>query len=134
MSTAEIVFLAGRILYGGYFFWNGLNHLFFARKGLAGYAQSKGVPAPGFMVPFSGLFILLGGLAVMTEIYREWGAALIAVFLVAVSCKMHNFWTVQDPMTKMMEIVQFTKNMALLGAALMLTALPPFHPIILQGY
>ena len=33
---------------------------------------------------------------------------------------MHAFWKVQDPMAKMSERVNFTKNMALLGAALIL--------------
>ena len=133
MNTAEILFVVGRILFGGYFFWNGLNHIIKNRV-LAGYAQSKGVPAPRFMVYFSGLFIFLGGLGVLLGAYMEWSAALIAIFLVVVSFKMHNFWAMTDPMQKMMEMVQFTKNMALLGAALMLAALPPLGPTILSDY
>jgi len=41
------------------------------------------------------------------------------VFLIAVSYKMHDFWKASDPQTKYMEKIQFTKNMALLGADLM---------------
>jgi uncharacterized membrane protein YphA (DoxX/SURF4 family) len=41
----EIAFLMGRIIYGGYFLWNGINH--FRNLGMmSGCAQSKGTPAP----------------------------------------------------------------------------------------
>ena len=36
---------------------------------------------------------------------------------------MHNFWSVQDPQQKMGDQINFFKNMALLGAALMLSDL-----------
>jgi putative oxidoreductase len=35
---------------------------------------------------------------------------------------MHPFWKVQDPMAKMGEMVNFTKNLALLGAVAMFLA------------
>ncbi len=37
---------------------------------------------------------------------------------------MHNFWAVQDPMQKMGDMVNFTKNMALVGYTLMILAIP----------
>jgi hypothetical protein len=37
---------------------------------------------------------------------------------------MHNFWAVNDPTQKMMERIQFMKDMALLGSALMYLAIP----------
>lgn len=102
---------------------NGLNH--FMKMGMMkGYAQSKGVPAPALAVSVTGLMILFGGLGVLFGIYIELSVALIAIFLFFVSFKMHNFWKVEDPNMKMMEMVNFTKNMALLGAALLLLAIP----------
>lgn len=118
----ELLFLLGRILYGGFFVLNGLNH--FTKTGMmAQYAGSKGVPSPKYAVLLSGLFILLGGLGILLGVYVQWSVLLLAVFLVAASFKMHNFWAVQDPMQKQMEMVQFLKNMALLGAALMVLAI-----------
>jgi hypothetical protein len=35
---------------------------------------------------------------------------------------MHTFWKIQDPMAKMGEMINFTKNIALLGAVLILLA------------
>lgn len=117
----NIIFLVGRVLFGGYFFLMGLNHLTKSAS-LVGYAASKGVPAPKAAVFFSGLLILVGGLSVILGYMPTYGLAAIALFLVPVTFAMHQFWKVADPMMKMGERVNFMKNMALLGAALALTA------------
>lgn len=123
----EIAFLIGRILFGGYFLMNGLNHLIKFGM-LQGYAASKGVPSPGLAVVVAGLLILLGGAGMLLGAYIQWAVAALVVFLVPVSFKMHNFWSVSDPQMKMAEMVNFTKNMALLGAALMILAIPTPWP------
>ena len=91
---------------------------------MAQYAGSKKVPSPKYAVLLSGLLILLGGLGILLGVYVQYAILLVVVFLAVVSFTMHNFWTVQDPMQKQMEMVQFLKNMALLGAALMALAIP----------
>jgi len=98
---------------------NGINHLK-NRSALTGYAASKGVPSPNLAVIGSGLLILLGGLGVLLGVYTQISLWLIIIFLVPVSFKMHNFWTLSEPMPKMMDQVHFMKNMALVGAALMM--------------
>src|SRR3989344_3838691 len=115
----EIIFIIGRVLFGGYFIMNGFNHLK-NKSMLTGYAASKGVPSPSLAVVGSGLLILLGGLGVLLGVYTQISLWLIIIFLVPVSFKMHNFWTVAEPQAKMMEQVNFMKNMALVGAALMM--------------
>lgn len=123
MELTEILFLAGRVIFGGYFLMNAWNH--FSKLGmLTGYAASKGVPMPGVAVFVSGLLILFGGAGILLGVYVEWAVAAIAVFLVPVSFQMHNFWNDPDPNMKMANMVNFTKNMALLGAALMLLSVP----------
>jgi hypothetical protein len=37
---------------------------------------------------------------------------------------MHDFWSVLDPMQRVVEMTSFMKNMALAGATLMLLAVP----------
>jgi len=123
----EILFVIGRILYGGFFIMNGLNH--FRQYGmLKGYAGSKGVPAPGPAVMAAGLLILFGGLGVVLGIYIQWAVLALTLFLVPVSLKMHNFWSVSDPMMRMADTVNFSKNMALLGASLILLLIPEPWP------
>jgi putative oxidoreductase len=126
----NIVFLIGRIIVGGFFLMNGFNH--FARLNMmAGYAKSKGTPAPALAVSGSGVLLLLGGASLLLGYHPTIGAILLAIFLLGVSPPMHNFWAVQDPQAKMAEMVNFLKNMALLGFVLMTVAIPRPWPLSL---
>jgi uncharacterized membrane protein YphA (DoxX/SURF4 family) len=120
-ETAALV--AGRALFGGYFLYNGLNHLTH-RSELAGYARRKGVPAPDAAVTGSGLLILFGGLSLLAGLRPKAGAASIVAFLLGVSPVMHAFWRERDPDARAAEQVNFTKNMALVGAAFLAAAHP----------
>ena len=99
--------------------WNHFKNL----EGLTGYAESKGVPSARSAVFASGMLLLLGGLGVIFGIAPEASLALLIIFLVPVSFKMHAFWKETNPNARMMERVQFMKNMALVGALLMLYAI-----------
>lgn len=123
-SKAERGALAvGRALFGGYFLYNGINH-FTSTGMLAGYAESKGVPVPRAAVLVSGALLLLGGASVLLGTRPKTGASLIATFLLGVSPQMHAFWTIDDPQERMPELVNFTKNMALVGGAALIAAQP----------
>ncbi|HWP46231.1 MAG TPA: DoxX family membrane protein [Candidatus Limnocylindrales bacterium] len=124
----NLLFLLGRIIFGGYFILSGLNH-FKNLPMLSGYAQSKGTPAPSAAVIVSGIMILLGGLSILLGTYPVVGIILIIAFLVPVSFIMHNFWAVEDQQMKMADMINFTKNMALVGAALMFLAIPRPWPL-----
>ena len=41
---------------------------------------------------------------------------------------MHNFWAVQDPAQKMNDMINFTKNWALIGYTLIMIAVPQPWP------
>jgi uncharacterized membrane protein YphA (DoxX/SURF4 family) len=117
------IFIVGRILLGGFFVYSGFNHF----KGIAmmsGYAQMKGVPKPKPSVAFTGALLLVGGLSILLGVYPTVGVAVLALFLVPATYMMHAFWKIQDPMARMGEKVNFAKNVALLGAALSLLAIP----------
>jgi len=118
----DIVFLIGRILFGGFFIMTGMNH-FTKSQAMTQYAQSKGVAAPALAVFVGGLLLLAGGLSVLLGAYVSVGLWLLVIFLVPTSFLMHNFWAVSDPNAKMGEMTNFMKNMALTGAALMLLLL-----------
>jgi uncharacterized membrane protein YphA (DoxX/SURF4 family) len=128
----ESAFLIGRIILGGYYLFNASNH--FARlEMLTGYADSKHVPAPKVAVLVSGVLLLVGGLNILTGFQPIAGVIALVLFLLPVTFMMHAFWSVQDPMAKMGEMVNFTKNMALLGSALMFLAIPRPWPFSLGG-
>jgi putative oxidoreductase len=91
---------------------------------MAPYAASKGVPAPQLAVLGSGVLLALGGLSVLLGVRPKWGVLSLALFLIPVSFAMHNYWTDRDPQMRQNNQIQFSKNLALLGAALMLLAIP----------
>jgi len=123
----DYVFLAGRVLFGGFFILSGIRH-FQHLPIMTKFTGAKGFPAPKLSVIGSGLLILLGGLCVLLGCRPLWGIAAITLFLVPVTLVMHNYWADTDPMTKQMNQVNFLKNMALLGAAWMMVLIPEPWP------
>lgn len=117
----DIILVIGQVLFGGFFIYNAYNH-FAHTDALAGYAASKGVPHARLAILGSGLLIFLGGLSVFLGVRPELGAWAIVLFLVPVTYKMHAFWK-EEGQARAMQEIQFGKNSALLGAALMLAAL-----------
>jgi len=111
--------LLGRIIYGGYFLFSGLNH-FLQTQSMSGYAASKDVPMPTIAVLGSGAMLVLGSALVLLGYKVRIGAWLIVLFLIPVTFMMHNFWTIADPQMKMGEMVNFMKNLGLIGASLMI--------------
>jgi putative oxidoreductase len=122
------LFILGRAIFGSYFTYSGINH-FVQQKTLSQYAGAKGVGAPDVAVPVSGVFLLIGGVSILTGFKPRQGLAALVTFLVPVSFTMHRFWDVTDPKEQMSEMVNFTKNMALVGACLMMMQLPEPWPI-----
>jgi len=112
----------GRMIFGGFFVYSGINHLQHS-AGMAQYAGAKGVPAPQQAVQATGAMLLAGGLSIIAGLKPRQGLALITAFLVPVSFQMHRFWEEQDPQQRQAEMIQFMKNMALIGAALALLQL-----------
>jgi putative oxidoreductase len=115
--------LIGRIIFGGYFIYNGVNH-FIGFEMMTEYTKRKGVPYPAISQVTTGLMLLLGGLSIVFGIYPYIGIVLLIAFLVPVSLMMHNFWKLENPQLRMADKINFTRNMALLGAILMLLSIP----------
>jgi uncharacterized membrane protein YphA (DoxX/SURF4 family) len=119
----EILFLAGRLLFGGLFVYNGVNH-FWNYAAIRGYCAYKHVPVPGASAVVSGLWLIVSGSSVVAGYRPEVGLVLIALFLLVVTPVIHDFWRIADPAQRLGEMVNFTKNAALTGAALIMLSLP----------
>jgi putative oxidoreductase len=124
----KIPFLIGRLVFGGFFLYNGINH-FKKRKSFTGYAQSKNVPMAEAAVTATGVALIAGGTSILLGIKPKLGAAAIATFLGGVSPVMHDFWRIEDPNQRMNEMINFTKNLALLGGALALLGVDEPWPL-----
>ena len=111
------IHISGRVLFSMIFIMMGMTH-FLKLNDMAGYAQTKGVPAPKVATVVTGIMILAGGLMVLLGWRRFIGAGLLAIFLIPNAFLMHAFWNENDPMAKMNEMGHFMKDLALAGAAL----------------
>jgi putative oxidoreductase len=128
-TGTTVPLLLGRAIFGGYFLYNGINH-FVSRQMLTEYARGKRVPAAPIAVAASGLLLVAGGLSLVAGVRPKAGASLVTTFLLGVSPQMHAFWKETDPQQRMHELVNFTKNMALVGGAMLAAAVPepwPYH-------
>ena len=117
VSQAGLVLL-GRFFYALIFLMAAANH--FSKQTIA-YAATQGVPLASVAVPLSGIMALAGGMSILLGYRAKTGAWLIVLFLVPVTLMMHKFWTVHDPMMAQTQMAMFMKNVALLGAALLIT-------------
>jgi putative oxidoreductase len=112
-------FLIGRLLFGGFFLYNGINHLR-QRKGLAQHAQAKNVPMAEISVIATGVALTIGGASILVGVKPKLGSLAILGFLAGVSPVMHDFWRAEDPNQRTNDLIHFMKNMALAGGALAL--------------
>lgn len=115
----KAAFLIGRFVFGGFFLYNGINH-FKQQKALSQYADAKNVPNPDLAVKASGAALAIGGASIILGLKPKLGAIAIMVFLGTASPLMHDFWSHEDPQQRQNDLINFSKNMALLGAALAL--------------
>lgn len=116
MKTA---FLLGRVLFGGFFLQSALQH-FKEHKNYAPYAASKGIPNPEPAVIGSGVALAIGGASILLGIKPKVGAAALIGFLALTSVVMHDYWNSSDAADRQNNKINFSKNLALLGAALAL--------------
>ncbi|MEY3816778.1 MAG: hypothetical protein RI966_755, partial [Actinomycetota bacterium] len=87
-----------------------------------GYATFKKVPAPKFANLVSGLLLVASGLSIILGIYADLGALVVAILLIAMALKMHDFWAQTDAQAKQTETINFFKNISMAGGALILFA------------
>jgi uncharacterized membrane protein YphA (DoxX/SURF4 family) len=115
----EIIFWVGKILLGGFFVWNGIEH-FTNIKNLTGYAKHKKLPMAREMVYLSGVLLLLGGFSIIFTGFVDLGILILIVFMLTTTFMMHRFWELSDPMEKMHDKISFMKNLAITGALIMI--------------
>ncbi len=132
----DILLVIGRVLFALIFINSGIAHLT-KLHAMTGYAQYKKVPAAKLSVIVTGLMLVVGGLYIALGVYADLGALLLAIFLVASAFMMHNFWTIEDAQAKQGETINFFKNLALAGAALIIFVMVgtgvDFGPSITEG-
>jgi uncharacterized membrane protein YphA (DoxX/SURF4 family) len=96
---------------------------------MTGYVRFKGVPAPEAAILLSGVWLVVAGLSVILGIRPQLGLLMSAAFLLVVTPKMHDYWAATDQNQRLNDFINFQKNFAMLGAALMLLSVPTPWPL-----
>ena len=113
----DVAFLVGRVLFAVLFLTSAAGHVT-KTNDMAAYAASRGVPFARPATLLTGAQLLLGGLSVLLGVWGDLGSLVLLAFLVPTAVLMHGFWKETEPMAKQMEMVQFSKDLALAGATL----------------
>ena len=90
------------------------------------YMTAEGVPQPKILLAGAIAFLILGGISVVLGYRARVGAFLLLVFLAAATYYFHDFWKLEpdDPDFKN-QMIQFMKNLSLMGTMLFLMANGP---------
>lgn len=112
--------LLGRAMFSAIFLLGAWSHLV-NRDETVEFAMAAGVPWPEVLVPLTGLMILAGGLGILLGYQARLAAWLLVLFLLPAALLMHRFWGLADSNLATVQFSQFMKNVAMAGAALLLT-------------
>lgn len=108
----------GRLLYGGILAYMSVDGFLNNEKRVKA-AEQSGVPMPEFLVPFVTGMLLVANLGIVFWKYPRASAGAIIMFFLGTTPVIHNFWTMEGK-ERQENKINFLKNCALLGAAIML--------------
>ena len=117
-----VLSLAGRVCLVAIFVMSAVGNKIVNFSSVADGMAAEGILAPKVMLVGATAFLLLGSLSLVLGYRPRLGATLLLVFLAGASYFYHDFWTVEDAGARQAELVQFMKNVALIGAMLLVVA------------
>ena len=115
--------LAGRILLVLMFLTSGFGKLT-GFEGTVGYIASKHLPLPQVGAIIAILCELGAGILVLVGFKARWAAIVLAIFTLAAGILFHDFWNA-DAAAKMMQQINFWKNVSIAGGFLLVFAFGP---------
>lgn len=94
----------------------------------AEYMASEGVPVPMLLLAGAIVFLIAGSLSILVGYKARIGATLLLIFLLLATYWFHDFWTVEDAGAQQVQMIAFMKNLALMGAMIMIIGRGPGKP------
>jgi putative oxidoreductase len=130
--------VAGRVLLTLIFLMSAAGNKIPQFSNVAQMMAGQGVPMPQVMLAGAIVFLLAGSVSIIVGFKARIGAALLLIFLVLATYYFHDFWTwpvdamwvlntnseVKMPVQQI-EMISFMKNLALMGAMLLIIANGP---------
>lgn len=116
--------LTGRVLISLVFLMSGLGKVF-QFDGQVAYAASQGVPFASLAIMISIIAELAAVTMIIIGYKARLGALILFVWMIPVSIMLHAFWNIEDAMAQQMHMIMFMKNLAMMGAMLLIMAFGP---------
>ena len=111
----DVSILLARICLAGIFLISGTKHILNFEETQA-FMRANSIPGTKLLLGTACLFLILGGLSVLTGFKTKTGALLLIIFLIPVTLVFHiNFADID-------QVLQFFKNVGLIGGLLLLIA------------
>lgn len=117
-----IVTVAGRVMLCTIFFMAAVGNKIPHFSGVAQVMGQVGIPAPELMLVGAIVFLIAGSVSVVLGYHARLGASLLLIFLILATYFFHNFWTLSDPKAVEAQMIQFMKNLSMMGAMLFIIA------------
>ena len=120
-----LVNVLGRLLIATIFLLSAVGNKLRNFDDVAAIMKSQGIPQPQVMLAGAILFLIAGSLSIILGYRARIGAALLFVFLVLATYYFHDFWNVSSllkPQLKQEQMIQFMKNLSLMGTMLFVMA------------
>ena len=112
--------LLGRILVGQIFLLSGINKVFHFSQTAAGMA-AKGLPMAELLLVLTIIIEVGGSLMIILGWRARLAAIVFFLWLIPVTLVFHDFWAVPENQ-KLMQLINFQKNIAIMGAMLYIMA------------
>jgi putative oxidoreductase len=116
-ATSDVVLLIARIMLGWIFVRSGFGKIFDVAGFSAGLARN-GVPLADVLGPIGAAVEFFGGLALVLGLRIRSSALLMIAFTVVATLISHRFWDVAEAAARRGQLVQFEKNLAIIGGLL----------------
>lgn len=113
--------LLGRVCLAAIFLQSGYDKLFNFDKTVMLMA-SKNMPVPGMLLVPAIAILLAGGLMLLVGWRARWAALALVVFMIPATLVFHSFWTYPEAQF-VNQFHHFFKNLAIIGALLMVTGM-----------
>jgi putative oxidoreductase len=117
-----ILAVLGRVMLCTIFFMAAVGNKIPNFNKVAELMAGKHIPAPQIMLVGAIVFLIAGSLSIILGYKARIGATLLLIFLVLATYYFHDFWHATDDKEKQEQMIQFMKNLGLMGAMLLIIA------------
>lgn len=121
-SLQGFVSVVGRVLLCTIFFMAAVGNKIPNFQAVAAVMAKVGIPAPQVMLAGAIVFLIAGSVSIVLGYRARIGASLLLIFLVLATYYFHNFWSLSDPQAKQEQMIQFMKNLSMMGAMILIIA------------